>query len=276
MGLARRQRGMALAIVVWFIAGMSLLVGGLVYQARQDVRMAQLHSAKAQVAAAGDGAIQLYMAGLGQRSKQQQRQRQFFTLGQHRVGVDAVPVSGLIDINSAPPDLLYHLFVATGVAEGAEAEILADNVVKWRKSTSTAKGGGRIDALEELLRIGGFDRRKIEAIADYVMANPASGGNLVLESAPEAVLKIVARKDPGKVAAAKKNRQKKAGGSKSQGVAAFNGELFRIDAIIELGGRQWLRRRWVRYGSSGYTSLPWHYFRTEAPRVTGVVRSKQD
>ena len=41
------QKGVALAIVVWFIAGMSLLVAGIVSHARVDTQMAQLHIAKA-------------------------------------------------------------------------------------------------------------------------------------------------------------------------------------------------------------------------------------
>ena len=59
-----RERGVALAIVVWFIAGMSLLVAGIVSHARVDTQMAQLHVARAKAAAAGDGAIQLMMADL--------------------------------------------------------------------------------------------------------------------------------------------------------------------------------------------------------------------
>ena len=56
------ERGVALAIVVWFIAGMSLLVAGMVSQARLDTRMAQLHVARAKAAAACDGAIQRMLA----------------------------------------------------------------------------------------------------------------------------------------------------------------------------------------------------------------------
>ena len=55
------QKGVALAIVVWFIAGMSLLVAGIVSHARVDTQMAQLHIAKAKAVAAGDGAIQLML-----------------------------------------------------------------------------------------------------------------------------------------------------------------------------------------------------------------------
>ena len=56
------QKGVALAIVVWFIAGMSLLVAGIVSHARVDTQMAQLHVARAKAVAAGDGAIQLMLA----------------------------------------------------------------------------------------------------------------------------------------------------------------------------------------------------------------------
>ena len=35
-----RQSGVALAIVVWFIAGMTLLVSGIVSEAKIDTRMA--------------------------------------------------------------------------------------------------------------------------------------------------------------------------------------------------------------------------------------------
>ena len=38
-----QQRGVALGIVVWFIAGMALLVSGIIAEARIDTRMAQVH-----------------------------------------------------------------------------------------------------------------------------------------------------------------------------------------------------------------------------------------
>ena len=56
------QRGIALAIVVWFVAGMSLLVAGIVSHARVDSRLTGVHLARAEVVAAGDGAIMLAMA----------------------------------------------------------------------------------------------------------------------------------------------------------------------------------------------------------------------
>ena len=48
-----RAARVALGVVVWFIAGMALLVSGIIAEARIDTRMAQLHYFKAQAAAAG-------------------------------------------------------------------------------------------------------------------------------------------------------------------------------------------------------------------------------
>ncbi len=64
------ESGVALGIVVWFIAGMALLVSGIVSEARIDTRLAQLHYFKAQAAAAGDGAINLALAEqIGQKCR---------------------------------------------------------------------------------------------------------------------------------------------------------------------------------------------------------------
>ena len=52
----------ALGVVVWFIAGMALLVSGIIAEARIDTRMAQFITFRAQAAAAGDGAINLALA----------------------------------------------------------------------------------------------------------------------------------------------------------------------------------------------------------------------
>ena len=59
---SRHQQGIALGVVVWFIAGMALIVSGIVSEAKVDTRMAQLHYFRAQAAAAGDGAINLALA----------------------------------------------------------------------------------------------------------------------------------------------------------------------------------------------------------------------
>jgi general secretion pathway protein K len=114
----RSQSGVALAIVVWFIAAMSLLVAGIVAQAKVDTRMAQSHVARAHAVAAGDGAIQLMLAAIQSNQIKGYRGRGVpqldFEIGEQKVSVSLVPVGGLIDLNGASKELLVELFAGSG------------------------------------------------------------------------------------------------------------------------------------------------------------------
>ena len=121
----RPQQGVALAIVVWFLAAMSLLVAGIVYQSKADTRMAQTHMAKAKAVAAGDGAIELMLAAVTSNQLKSFRGRGVpvlaFEVGEQAVEVVLVPTSGLIDLNGASRELLSNLFISSGAVEKAEA-----------------------------------------------------------------------------------------------------------------------------------------------------------
>ena len=124
------QGGMALAIVVWFIAGMSLLVAGIVAQARVDTHMTQAHLARAKAVAAGDGAIQLMLAdlvignpGVGGSPGMPVAS---YRVGETEVIVRLVPRRGLIDMKTASPEVLSALFVvAAGAVIGRECARVA-------------------------------------------------------------------------------------------------------------------------------------------------------
>ncbi len=144
----QRERGVALAIVVWFIAGMSLLVAAMVSQARLDTRMAQLHVARAKAAAAGDGAIQLMLAErlLGSRSEVTGANllQADYQIGDTSVSVTLYPEAALINMNGASQKTLSVLFEALAGLPPGQANLLADNVVKWRSGSSGASSKRRV------------------------------------------------------------------------------------------------------------------------------------
>jgi general secretion pathway protein K len=149
------QNGVALAILVWFLAAMSLLVAGIVLQARVDIKLAQLHVTRARVEAAADGAIQLALADLMLREQEAaspnpEMQSRDFGVGGYYVTVNFTPVSGLININFAPEDLLFLLFSSVDGLDENAAHELALNVVEWRSILTLGEdpgdlptGGGR-------------------------------------------------------------------------------------------------------------------------------------
>jgi general secretion pathway protein K len=255
------QRGVALAIVLWFLAGMSLLVSGIVYQARIDTRMAQLHLARATAVSAGDGAILLMLADVVSRDSQNATRKELlsgsFTVGRQTVAVELVPVSGLINLKTASAGTLAKLFVTRGHLTNGQAQILADNMLKWRDTPSGAlpgAAGGQLQSPEDILHVAGMSRALWDSIRDVVVVNRSGSGDVPdLVAAPEAVRAVFgerAREDGANPA-----------------VPAESGTSYRVDAVVNYGGRAWLRRRWVDLGGVRANQLPWSFSRIEAPRV---------
>lgn len=273
-----RQRGVAIAIVLWFIAAMSLLVAGIVHQGRMDLKLAQIHVAKAKVAAAGDGAVQLMMerftsapldAGDQQRGKLPLAGR--FRLGDTPVQVRMVPSSGLLDVFNSPPQVLAALFAYRGGLSAAQAKQLADNVIELRAPVLGRRGmrgssTARLSTAEDLLRVPGFTRTLLDAISNDIRAlRDGDGGRNRLNWAamPEDLLSAVSSGNPGRAAAIAGRRN----ASDSRLWNPREETLYRVDAVVQYGDQPWLRRLWVKVSPGGQSELPWYVVRTEAPRV---------
>jgi general secretion pathway protein K len=256
--VSARQRGVALAIVVWFLAAMSLLVSGIVFQAKVDTRMAQLHIARAKAIAAGDGAIQLFLAELAAASNNDRGARAALTreyvVGDRTVLVEVVPSAGLVNLQAASSKILAGLFHIRGQLDKGAAKTLADNVIKLRSGGS---GIARLSAIEDLLRVDGVNRTLFDRLRDLVAVGGGRGGRSVdWAFAPAPLLEVQKMVDPGGI------KEGARGGS-----AAQLGGSLRLDAYVQDGGQTWLRRRWVKMGAGESGSLPWHFSRTEVPRV---------
>lgn len=256
-----RQTGVALAIVVWFIAGMSLLVAGIVSRATVDTRLAQAHLARAQAEAAGDGAIKLLLADLleGRLQGTGGIPAGSYRLGDLTVRVLAMPAAALVDINLASVPQLARLFRRYAGAGDGEAAALAANVVEWRRSGGQQPPRPvRFDVVEDLLQVEGMTRTRLDALRHMVTAR---GGNARAPRldwlAAHAPPSVVARGLPG------------GDGMGRQGAASRGGGAYRVDALVELGGRYWLRRRWIDTGAGSGSSLPWSARRIEPARVVG-------
>ena len=284
--LRRSQQGVALAIVVWFLAAMSLLVAGIVFQARVDTRMAQTHLAKAKVIAAGDGAIQLMLGALKSNQLKPFRGRgvptKDFELGGLAIQVHLVPTGGLVDLNGASKELLAHLFAAHRDASNADPKLLADNVVKWRSQTvSGTSEMTRFQSVEDLLRVDGINRTLLESVRDSVVANKQSRPGVDWMSAPQSVLQALSGENTalaGKVVEARSesfspNRTMPRGlNPRFQSTGA--GNEYRVDAIVTIGDKQWLRRRWVTMDADGGGLLPWRYTGTETARALSGIKTE--
>lgn len=278
---AAKQHGVALAIVVWFIAGMSLLVVGIVSHVRVDTHMAQVHVARAKAVAAGDGAIQLMLAdrllNVNSATGGAGPLRGNYQLGNSEVAVTLYPAKGFINIDSAPQKVLATLFLVVGHVSEGEANSLADNVVKWRGGLAGQDGRqsrvNRFYAIEDLLRVEGMHRTLFDAIRDFIVVDQGGGGAVTdWVAAPAGLLPVLEQTNPGELDAISRRREQMARFD-SAPASADNGQeqsmsgSYRADAVVKYGDQEWLRRRWVSLQSVSGSSLPWHFTRTEPPRV---------
>ena len=275
MIVAQRQKGVALAIVVWFLAAMSLLVAGIVFQAKVDTRMAQTHLGKAKAVAAGDGAIQLMMAALQSNQLKPFSGRgipsRVFEVGDLQVKVYLVPTGGLVDLNGASKELLIKLFAPTEDGPGTDAQLLADNVIKWRSQLMRgSRRRAQFYSIEDLLKVEGVDRALLLRVRDSVVGGKTKRSGVDWMSAPQSVMAVLT----GNNAAIVEGRENSFSTSQTmpQGMnprfqSVGTGNDYRVDAVVSIGDKQWLRRRWVNTSTSGDGLLPWRYTGTEAARA---------
>lgn len=288
----RRQAGVALAVIVWFLAAMSLLLAGIAMQARTDIRLTQLHLSRAKVEAAADGGIQLALAAalLDQQTGDLDPARPFrsvHSLGSVEVNVLLQPLGGLVDLNLAPEQLLFRLFSTLEGVEEDRALALARSVVEWRSpkvaALSGAPGaegdtgqGARFETIEDLLQVPGISRREFDALRDAIYVSQQGQSGVDWASAPVTVLQALGdldREAARELADARADSEEYAAVAPAEIDLSFQERRglsgYRADAQVVLDGSVFLRRRWVVRGSPGADGLPWQFVRTEPVRVAG-------
>lgn len=179
MMLQRRQRGVALAMLLWFIAALSLLVAGLMGLSRAEVSGVKLYLMQAQAGAVGDGVARLVAGSLVQQlpgpSSTLQGALRFDDYG---VMVRVIPISGLVDVLSAEPELLTQAFAGVGL-EASDARALSDSVIEWRTSAATqeqrSQAGLTVYVLEDIMAVPGLTREIFEQLKWIVCAGCNKG-----------------------------------------------------------------------------------------------------
>ncbi len=300
--VARSERGVALAVVLWFLAAMMLLVSGIILQARVDIKLAQVHADGARAEAAADGAIQLALAEMLVADESEEDSAVGPRLSQQIVG--GIPVwimftasGGLIDLNAADESLLARLFAYSTDEETAEE--LARRVVEWRTPggagdtaasdavatatedsdsyTGNGEGGelirpGRFETIEDLLLVPGIDRGLFEAVRDSIYVGVQGHSGVDWTHAPVQLLQALGDMEED---AALDIARTRADSAETDAVPTSLPEefqedavnpVYRVDAYAQLGETLYHRRRWVDR-SVPAAGLPWRFFRSEAMTV---------
>lgn len=149
---ATRQKGMALIVVLGFLAAMSLIVIGVVSTSRSTVQAATRHLVRAQAQLAIEGAVDyaanVLVAARG-TSPALLIEPEVIELSGWRIRISVRPERGKVDVNYSDQVLLATLFRSAG-ASADTAQSIAAAVEDWRDG-------------DDLLQLNGAEGRQYEA-----------------------------------------------------------------------------------------------------------------
>lgn len=281
------QRGVALAYLLWMLAGLALLVSGLVTLSLGDVRSTGLLRDRAQVRAAGMGAAHLLLrdrmdeqaAGVretagGENSGGSTVFTRGYEFGGYRITGRVIPLNGLLSLNSAPAGLLSDLFQFVGGMDQGDAAVLADRVVAWRSGEfPDSDEAMRFLVVEDLLRVPGMSRTVYDRIHGLVHTEDGGAAGVDPTAAPPGVLLVLARGDETQVEDA-------LGKSRNPGetLAADFPDLYQasggggvefVDLDITMPDGKVFRQRIVVDTSSRTGSAPWRFKRIYPVEAVG-------
>lgn len=185
---------MALVAVLWIVAALSVLVTGVVQAQRAELRLAGAARANLVGEAVGQAAIHLVLQRLGGGGPRVDRlTRTMVRYDERDIAVEAMPLTGLVDLNRAPPPLLAAFFARVGGADDGRARQIADALLARRNAAGAAAGlPPLLSAPEELLSVPGVDYELFARIAGFVTTDSRGGGRINPLAAPVEVLSFLA------------------------------------------------------------------------------------
>ncbi|MBR0567247.1 general secretion pathway protein GspK [Azoarcus sp. L1K30] len=281
-----RARGLALIAVLWMVAALSLIVTGLIYTMRGELRVVSTQRNMSEGAALGDGAIRLIAAQLSAAGDERNRYREVqVDFDGHAIDVTVVPLNGLIDLSAASSDLLEQLFVIAAGVEPDAARMLADRIVDWRDADDVPRAmgaedpayiaagshfltrGNRFEAVEDLLQVLGVDIGLYGRVASFVTVD-GRHDKVDPMAAPFSVLVVLAG---GNVELAKRIFEARTAdanladttGLNPANVARSSASRFRIEARVPLSsGATMVRTQEIDVSVMALQRVPWRVLRT--------------
>lgn len=273
--------------VLWMVAALMVTATGVVYAVRGEVRTVAAFREMAAAGAIGDAGVVLAARELaGSKGRENRLARSEASFEQVSVGIRIVPLSGLIDLNSAPEPLLAELIAVAGEVERRAASRLAQRIIDWRDADGqpqpegaedaayAAAGspfrtrGGPFEAPEDLLQVLGVDFDLYERLRPLVTVHARSNGRVDPAAAPLPVLRVLAggnEQVAGAYAAAREASGALADTTRFPAafIARAPSSRYLIEASVPLSSGAFLVARKIVDVSAASEGLPWETLWTE-------------
>ncbi len=179
-----RQKGMALIIVLGFLAAMSLIVIGVISTSRSTVQAATRHLVRAQAQMAIEGAVD-YAANVLVAARGTMPailiQPEVIELSGWRVRISVRPERAKVDVNYADQVLLATLFRSAGASDET-AQAIAAAVEDWRDGDDLLQLNG--DSVGQLKLVMGMTSRIYDCVRTELTILTQAPGVAVEQASP--------------------------------------------------------------------------------------------
>jgi len=192
-----KNQGVALLAVLWLVAALSVMIGGLQHVVRGEIRIAnQLRNTVVHDAIA-DAAIRLVLQQLAMDQNKSAKSTQTRTVSVFgsEVTVEIVPLNGFVDLNNAPASLLADTFEYAGGASKEDAQRLAASAVQARDRQGAEGVPEKFHAVEDLLRLPGMDYKVYAKMKPVLTVDIVGAGRVNPLAATLETLAILANGD---------------------------------------------------------------------------------
>ena len=267
-----RGKGLALIMVLWIVAALSLLVVGMSQTVRGQVRAAQAVSEQVAAQALAEGAIALQQLK-AESARPEGMAATRVSYGGVEMQVLVQPLSGLISLNAAQPPLLSALLQVAGGVPEKQADQLAHAIDTWRAG-GTGDATRRVprrqfESADDLLLVPGMDYATYARIRPLVTADTYQHTNVNPLAAPLPVLLVLARGNAAVAQRIASRRDAGEAGVDTTGLdpaltgAGFS-QFFRVTARVPLdAGRIFSLAHDVTLSAYSSSIAPWRTLRTQ-------------
>lgn len=261
---ASLSRGMALIVVLWMVAALSVIAVGLLTTVRGEIQTASRQKQMVVAGALADAAIRRVLQDVtSQRVSVTHPIRIAAPLSGQPVVATVQPLNGLVDINNASEALLAALFQHAAGQTAADSEALAGSVVQTRSRRNAQGLPEGFDAPEDLMRVPGIDYSLYARISSLVSASIGGSGRVNPLAASPQLLTVLSQGNSSLAAQLASSRDST---PQAMDITLLNpafidtspASALQVTARIRLDGQVSMVRTWfVVTGATPQTGLPW-------------------
>lgn len=292
-GRAPCEHGFAIVLVMWLVAGLTVLVSAMVGVNRSDLKGVFNQRLFAEHAALGDAAINITLASLLTDPIGEAPLGLQATIGDKQIRVEAVISAAYVNLNLASEELLRDTLVFGGGLAPELAESIAQRIVDWRDPDDVALPGGAeepayeaagtsfrprngpFESVEDLIQVLGVSLDLHDRLRNLFTTYGFAPG-VDPRFAPEGVLKVLAAGNMSPVNALLNRRETDdplmdMTEFDSRHIGTGTPEILRLEAVREVDGIRLSRVRWVDFSQMDHSGVPWRDLATEPVRSLAIA-----